>query len=195
MSYSQQQFFSDINKMQEKVARLQEQYWLTYTNINSWQFWVMSLMLIIPLIILLLKIDKTKLFLMLFYAFNIHAWFAYIDSFGVRRGFWDYPHSLTPYFPFSMALDGSLVPVSYMFVYQWTLNNKKNYYLYAVALSMLFSFVLKPILVSIGLFGIHKGFNYFYLFLLYCLLFLLAKGFTSFFLWFQQKNTNGGSIT
>lgn len=29
----------------------------------------------------------------------------------------------------SFALDSSLVPVTYMMGYQWTLNNKKNYYI------------------------------------------------------------------
>ncbi|GGM38055.1 hypothetical protein GCM10011351_25290 [Paraliobacillus quinghaiensis] len=179
--------FEEINQMQEKVAQLQEDYWLSYTNIDSWQFWVMVLMLIVPLIIFILKIDRSKLFLLLFFAFNIHVWFAYIDAFGVRRGFWEYPHSLTPYFPFSLSLDGSLVPVAYMFVYQWTLNKKKNFYLYAIALSAIFSFGLKPLLVSINLFGLNKGMNYFYLFLLYCLMFLISKLITNFFLKLESK--------
>lgn len=179
--------FKEINQMQEKVARLQEEYWISYTNIDSWQFWVMVFMLIVPLIVLVLKIDKSKMFLLLFFAFNIHAWFAYIDSFGVRRGFWEYPHSLTPYFPFSMSLDGSLVPVTFMFVYQWTLNKKRNFYFYALALSAIFSFGVKPLLVSMNLFGLNKGLNFFHLFLLYCLIFLTSKFITSFFLKLQNK--------
>lgn len=184
---TQTEIFKEINNMQEKVANLQEEYWLTYTNIDSWQFWLMIAMLILPLIVLVITIDKNKTFLVLFFTFNIHAWFAYIDSLGVRRAFWEYPHSLTPYFTFSLSLDGALVPVAFMLVYQWTLNNKKNFYLYATGLAAFFSFILKPILVSLNLYGLNKGFNYFYLFLLYCLIFLLSKFITSFFVKLQKN--------
>lgn len=183
---AQSDFFEEINKMQEEVAKLQEEYWSTYSNIDTWQFWLMIAMLILPLIVLFIAIDKTKLFLILFFAFNIHVWFAYIDSYGVRRAFWEYPYSLTPYFPFSMSLDGALVPVAFMLVYQWTLNKKKNFYLYATGLAAIFSFIFKPFLVSINLFGINKGFNYFYLFLLYCLLFLISIGITNLFIKFKN---------
>ena len=86
-----------------------------------------------------------------------------------------------------MSLDGALVPVAFMLVYQWTLNKKKNFYLYAIALSAIFSFGLKPLLVSVNLFGLNKGMNYFYLFLLYCLMFLISKFITNFFLKLQNK--------
>ncbi len=137
---SKEELFNKTNEMQSEVMKLQEEYWMKYTNIDSWQFWLMVVMLIVPLIVLYFKIDKDKYkyFLVLFYGFNIHVWFAYIDSFGVRRGFWEYPHSLTPYFPFSMALDGSLIPVSFMLIYQLSLNQKKNFYLYSTVLSFYF---------------------------------------------------------
>ncbi|WP_112181727.1 MULTISPECIES: CBO0543 family protein [Paraliobacillus] len=174
--------FNKIKTLQEEVAKLQHEYWITYSSIDTWQFWLMVMMLILPLIVLLIAIDKTKLFLILFFTFNIHVWFAYIDSFGVRRAFWEYPYSLTPYFPFSLSLDGSLVPVAFMLVYQWSLNKMKNFYLYSTGLAALFSFVFKPFLVSINLFHLNNGFNYFYLFLLYCLLFLVSIAITNFFI-------------
>lgn len=178
----QKQFFKDINTLQEEVAKLQQEYWLTYSNIDTWQFWLMIAMLILPLIVLFITIDKSKLFLILFYTFNIHVWFAYINSYGVRRAFWEYPYSLTPYFPFSLSLDGALVPVAFMLIYQWTLNKKKNFYLYTTGLAAFFSFIFKPLLVSMDLFHLNKGLNYFHLFLLYCLLFLISIGITNIFI-------------
>ena len=38
-----------------------------------------------------------------------------------------------------------------MFVYQWTLNHKKNYYLYALLPSAFLAFIVKPIYVAINL--------------------------------------------
>ncbi|WP_117169005.1 CBO0543 family protein [Paraliobacillus sediminis] len=183
---AQNEFFNEINILQEEVAKLQEEYWLTYSNIDTWQFWVMVATMILPLIVLVIAIDKTKLFLILFFTLNIHVWFAYIDSIGVRRAYWEYPYTLTPYFPFSLSLDGALAPVAFMLVYQWTLNKQKNFYLYATGLAAFFSFIFKPFLVSINLFGMNNGFNYFYLFLLYCLLFLISIGITNIFIKFKK---------
>ncbi|RFU60989.1 hypothetical protein D0466_19900 [Peribacillus glennii] len=175
--------------MQEEVTHLQEEYWFLHSNIDSWQFWVMLLMLVIPLIVLYFAIDKRKdkLFLILFYGFNIHVWFTYIDSIGVRHGYWTYPYYLTPYFPFSFSLDSSLIPVAFLLVYQWTLNYNKNFYLYSIGLSIIIAFGLKPLLDSANLFELNKGMNYFYLFLLYCFIFILSKLIIEIFLKIQKR--------
>lgn len=68
-----------------------------------------------------------------------------------------------------------MVPVAFMLIYQWTLNNHKNYYLYSIITAALFAFILKPILVSIGLFRMYGEINYFHLFLGYVLVLLIAK--------------------
>lgn len=62
-----------------------------------------------------------------------------------------------------------------MLIYQWTLNNHKNYYLYAIITAAIFAFILKPILVSTGLFRMYGGINYFHIFFGYVFVLLIAK--------------------
>lgn len=183
-----EEFFKKFNDMQSKVTTMQEQYWYEYTNVTSWQFWVMLAMVVIPLIVLYFKVDRSKIFLILFYGLNVHVWFAYIDMYGTRKGFWEYPHSLTPFFPFSFSLDASLVPVSYLLVYQWTLNKEKNFYLYTFLLSAFFAFILKPILTSLYLFKLN-AINFFQLFLLYCTMFLIARVIVNIVIYLKKEGT------
>ncbi|MEQ6376555.1 hypothetical protein RZN25_06900 [Bacillaceae bacterium S4-13-56] len=187
MTKGQQQLFDKINSLQKEVTQLQEEYWWSYINIDSWQFWVMLLMLVIPLVVLVLVLDKQKLFLLLFYGYSVHILFGYIDSFGTHNDFWSYPYFLTPFFTYSVSLDVSLVPVAFILTYQWTLNRNKNFYLYSLLLSAFLSFIFKPILVAADLFVLFGQTNYFHLFLIYCLIFLLARLMTNFFLFLQKR--------
>lgn len=187
MTQEQQKAFERINSMQSELSQLQEDYWWNYINMDSWQFWVMLLILVIPLVLLIFVIDKSKLFLILFYGFSIHMLFGYIDAYGTRNDFWSYPYFLTPFFTYSVSLDVSLIPVAFLLTYQWTLNKNKNFYLYSLLLSAFFAFIFKPILVAVDLFTLFGKTNYFHLFLIYCLIFLIARIMTNFFVFLQKK--------
>ncbi|MGM0878333.1 MAG: CBO0543 family protein, partial [Bacillota bacterium] len=132
-------------------------------------------------------IDRKKIFLIGFYGFNIHVWFGYIDTWGNNQGLWGYPYKLIPFIPGSLSLDAALIPVLFMLVYQWTLNHKKNYYIYTLGVALFLSFVLKPLLVMHNLFVLHKWVNYFYLFIAYCFIFLFSKLITNIFIIMQKK--------
>jgi hypothetical protein len=106
----------------------------------------------IPLVTLILFIDRKKIFHLGFYGYSIHIFFAMIDAFGVLRGLWIYPYKLLPALPASLSLDSSFVPVAYILVYQYILNNGKNYYIWMLLLCLAFAFFVKPLLVGIGLF-------------------------------------------
>jgi hypothetical protein len=74
-----------------------------------------------------------------------------------------------------------------MLVYQWTLNNNKNYYVYAAGLCGFLAFLFKPAMVTFGFFRIYKGMNYVYIFLIYILVMLMSKWITNFFLYLHNK--------
>lgn len=86
-----------------------------------------------------------------------------------------------------IAIDSSLVPVCFMLVYQWTLHKNKNYYLYATITAAVFSFIVKPLFVAIGLFKMYENMTYFHLFVGYLFVLAAAKFITNVFLWTQKK--------
>ncbi|WP_462412960.1 CBO0543 family protein [Neobacillus sp. Marseille-QA0830] len=161
-------------------------YWLQYSALNQWHFWAVLALLLVPLILLLLFMDRKKALLLGFYGYNVHVFFSYIDAFGANKSFWFYPYKVLPVFPSSFSLDVSFVPVSYIFLYQWTLNKNKNYYLYMIGLAMILSFIFKPILSALELFQLDREANYFHLFLGYVLVGIVAKLVTNLFLYLQR---------
>ncbi|MFZ3588131.1 CBO0543 family protein [Bacillus sp. DJP31] len=176
----------NLRKLQEKLSNGSIDYWKEYSNIDTWQFWVNVSMLVVPLIILFIFIDRQKAFHLGFFGYSIHVYSGYIDGFGTRHGYWEYPFQAIPILPISFALDTSLIPVVFMLLYQWTLNNNKNYYLYAFLVCAIFSFVFKPIMSALSLIRLENGANFFHLFLAFIVGSILAKWITNLFLYFEK---------
>ncbi|WP_035179929.1 CBO0543 family protein [Alkalihalobacterium bogoriense] len=191
-SEKQLEALNKITSTTEKLTQTQIEYWTLYSHMNTWGFKVILLMFIIPLIALYFLIDRRKMLLLGFYGMNIHVWFSYINISGIRQGLFSYPFELIPFIPGNLALDATLIPVLFMLVYQWTINHRKNFYIYTIALSLVLSFIFKPLLVHFGFFVLHKGMNYFYLFVLYCVIFLFSKLITTVFL--KMQNTRPTTI-
>jgi hypothetical protein len=163
-------------------------YWNDFSIYFSLEYWMMVAFLVVPLIILFFKIDKHKLFLICFFGYSFHILFAYIDIYGMNRGMWNYPFQVIPSLP-SLSIDSSIVPVTFMLVYQWTINKNNNYYKYAIIAALVLSFIFKPLLVGLGLFKMYGKINYLSLFIVYLLVLVATKLMTNLFLWFQKKYT------
>lgn len=181
--------FDKAVKMRKESTDALIDYWTDFSLYTSLEFWIMVSILFVPLILLYFKIDKTKIFLIGFFGFSVHVLFAYLDVYGINRGLWHYPFQVIPALP-SISIDSSLVPVTFMLVYQWTLNHKKNYYLYAIMTALIFAFIFKPLLVALGLFRMYGDINYLHLFIGYLVVLLGAKFITNVFLWIQKKHTS-----
>jgi len=181
--------FDKIVKMGKEGQEALNHYWLDNALYTSFEYWLMVTLLIAPLIILFFKIDKSKLFFMGFYGYSIHMLFGYVDLYNKNLGLLNYPFPVIPMLP-GLSLDSSFVPVTFMLVYQWTLNHQKNYYLYMLLTSAILAFAFKPLLVGLGLFRIYGNTNYFFLFICYVIVIVLAKFITNVFLWTEKKYNN-----
>ncbi|WP_243357145.1 CBO0543 family protein [Bacillus litorisediminis] len=189
MPSEQKMTYEKISSNQVENSHNWIDYWNQFSSFNTWQFWVTVLLLLVPLIVLYFTIDRKKALLLGFYGFNVHVWFTYIDLPGVIFGFWGYPYRAIPFFPYSFSLDVALVPVIYMLVFQWVIKNNKNYYFYFTLLSLFFAFILKPLMVTLGLFEFSRGANYFYLFIGYMAIMLVSKWITNLFIWFEKNRS------
>ena len=195
MDKEQLELYEKMRSLTEDLSQLKVEYWYSYSSMSSWQFWVILLvMFILPLVVLYFFIDRKKIFLIGFYGFNIHVWFRYVDVWGYNQGLWGYPYELLPILPGNLSLDATLVPVLFMLVYQWTLNKKKNFYLYSLGLSLFLSFIIKPILVMHHLFALHKWVNYLHLFLFYCAIFLFSILITKIFIMMQESHKKQDTV-
>ena len=177
----------ELHKTQEELSQSWVDYWQDYSHFGTWQFWMNVAMFVVPLVVLYFKLDRKRAFLLGFYGLNVHVWFTYIDAVGVRHGLWSYPYQAFPFMPVSFGLDASLIPIVFMLVYQWTLNNNKNYYLWVTVLTLVLSFGLKPIMVLHNFFHLHKGIGYLHLLAAYLVIMLLSKWLTNLFIYFEKK--------
>ncbi|WP_223699935.1 CBO0543 family protein [Sutcliffiella deserti] len=188
MTKEQMEILNRLKSKHEQVTYEWIDYWWQYSSFNTWQFWVNVLMLVVPLVILWFKLDRSKAFHLGFYGFTVHIIFTYFDSGLIRFGLISYPYQAIPFIPVNFGLDVSLIPVLFMLVYQWTLNQRKNYYLSFLLLTAFLAFVFKPILYSFDLILWHKWANPFYLFLFYIVIFTLSKWLTNLFLHFERNS-------
>lgn len=185
MTEQQLEFLKKLRSVSQELSQDQIKYWQLFSHYEAWQFWVQVLMIVIPLIVLFVFIDKDRTLLLGFFGLNFHVWFSYTNRIGVGLGLWGYPYHIIPSLP-SFSLDAALVPVCFILLYQWVLNHKKNSYLYAVMLSVVLAFVFKPIMVKLDFFIMFNGMNYVHLFLFYMAFFIVSKLITDFFIWIQK---------
>jgi hypothetical protein len=187
LTAEQSKQFEQINKLTENLTHSQIDFWQQYSNLNSWQFWFLLILLVVSLISLYLFIDRRKALLLGFYGMNIHIWFTKFDEIAIDNGLWNYPYKLIPFLTASFSIGAAFIPVVFMLVYQWTLNHNKNYYLYATGLSLFLSLLWKPALATIEIFRVSNWISYIYLFLGYFAVMLVSKWITNIFVHFQKE--------
>jgi hypothetical protein len=183
----QRQMIDTLNEKQQKFTQDWNEYWHAFSAYDTWQFWFLILLFVLPLIVLFFKLDRMRAFQIGFFGFNIHVWLGYIDRFGVSEGYWEYPYQWFIFLPSNVSLDASLIPVLYMLLYQWILAHKKNYYLYMILLSAGLSFIFKPLLVLHYFLAFYIDMPYLFLFSGYLVIILLSKLITDIFLGFYKK--------
>jgi hypothetical protein len=186
LSSDQKEMLDKIYKLQTELTNELLDYWRQYSYFDTWQFWVNALILILPLVVLFIVLDRQRALLLGFYGFSAHVVFTYIDTFAIRLGLWDYPYQLLPIAPGNLGLDSSFVPVIFMLFYQWAIHYRKNYYLYGSLLVLVLAYVLRPLVTVAGLFRLHEGMHYYHLFLAYFTVMLLSKWTTNLFLKLQR---------
>jgi len=183
--------FNKIVEMEKKLTQECIKYWNQYSSYNNWHFWLLVILSILPLIVLFFFIDRRRMFHLGFFGFSIHILHSYVDVAAVNLGMWTYPYKLISIYPISFAFDASFIPVTFMLVYQWTLNHKKNFYLYAIIPAMFFAFVAKPLLIASGITKPGPGSGglkaYIILFITHLFICYVSKWITDFFRKLQVK--------
>jgi hypothetical protein len=174
MSDQQQELLRELTDRAASLSNGWSAYWHTYSDFGTWQYWVVFAIFAAPLVALVFWIDRKKAFRIGFYGLAVHVIAAYVDLYATSHRMWEYPFMIAPFSPVSFGLDASLIPVAYMFLYQWTMKRNKNYYVYITLMSAAFAFAFKPLLSWLGLFRFVEA-NYFQLFLLYVVGGFLAK--------------------
>jgi len=155
-----------INRLERESYRLEVEGWLN-NDLFSWHWWVLVAFFIIPWILWIKFADRTKILESLLFGALIIIITVLLDEIGVEIGFWRYPTQLLPFTPRAFAFDMAMVPVAFMFLYQyfqtWT-----SFSMALLVMSILFAFVGEPFSVWAELVQYMKW-KYIYSFVYYML--------------------------
>ncbi|MGD6856472.1 CBO0543 family protein [Bacillus infantis] len=164
MSYSE--YWDKIFQLSEEMTSLVDSYWNSYSGPGSWQFWAVAVLLVLPLVLLYFTVDRKRIFEIFFFGFIVHALWTYTDIVLGNYTLLVHTYYMLPIFPHAFNITMSVLPVGFMLIYQYCTSHRKNFILYTVILSAVYSLVFASIEKALGMVELNKGMNLFYLFLI-----------------------------
>lgn len=177
---SEKELYSKIIEEKNKLSQLLTDHWNLYSDMSTWYFWYNLMVLIIPLIILYICIDRKSLFEISFFGYSLHIIWYNVGSFLSSNNYFNYPHSLTPFLPQGFSVTAVLYPVTFMLLYQYCKNNGKSFCIYSIFGALIFE-IYDYFSMITGLIRLHNGMNLFISFLLSVAMIYLAFGMTKLF--------------
>lgn len=188
MEYNE--YWSQIYEKKDELSSLLSSYWHDYSSIGDWQFWIVAFMFVAPIILLYFIVDRTRILELFFFGYTVHLLWTYIDIALGRNGYVVHTSFLTPYLPNAINLTASVLPVSFLLLYQYCTNRNKNFYLYTLGVCALFSIIFAIMERYLGLVELGKGMTQLFLYLIDVGVVFVAYGFTKVILKASRK---GGS--
>lgn len=183
----QSESFIEIVENRRELSTMVEYYLKLYSGVDSWQFWFNILLLIVPLVLLYLLIDRKRIFEIGFFGFAIHSLVLYLDTYGINEGIWGYPYQVSGKFASNVGIDAALIPIVFMLIYQYFRHRPKLFYLISISVTIFFPFVIKPIMVYFDLFWLSQDMSYTKLWMYYLVGIGLPIILTSFFKYLKEK--------
>ncbi len=146
--------YEKIEYYQNTIVQLEIQYWLDNSFLTP-AWWVLLAAAIIPWIIWYKFVNRTRFLEIILYGMLWIIFAIVLDEISSTWMLWSYPRKLFPIIPPLIPADLTIVPVTFMFVYQYTATYKM-YMFWSVVVGSLFSFVIEVIFVHYHLFKMYQ---------------------------------------
>ncbi len=156
-----------------------------YDDLRKWTWWLNLALSIIPWIVWWKLVDRKRLLPILAVGLLASLAATMLDIIGSEAVLWGYPDRLLPNLPRLFPIDFTVIPVSFMLIYQYFISWKK-YFLALVLMSFLFSFAAEPLMVYLGLYEMYLW-EYIYSFPIYIAIGLAIRWLVDKALLIQQK--------
>lgn len=163
--------------------------WLHH-DLFAWQWWLMLAVLIIPWFFWWKKVDRTRLMEIILLGMMVFIISSYLDAVLSELGLWVYHYWIIPLWPRLIAADWSVLPLTYMFIYQKYGSSWRVFITAMTITSALYSFVGESFLIWIGVYELH-GWQHYYSFPIYLGIGVLVKWLTG-LMKSSQEQTRAG---
>jgi len=141
----------------------------------TWQWWLLLALAIIPWLVWWMLVDRKRIFEILTYGLMIMTVSTLFDAIGVELDLWEYHYQLIPLLDVFIVYDVSVIPVTYMLIYQY-FNIWKSFLIANIVLSGIFAFVSEPILKWLNYYQLIEW-KYLYSFGIYIAIAIIIKCF------------------
>lgn len=136
--------FQDVVKAQHALTEIRHAYFL-HKVLFSPQWWLLVSSLILPWLVWWFIVDKRRITLILLYGCFVMVTSVTLDMVGGDLLFWEYPYKVIPWGPRLNTADLSILPVTFMLIYQFF--NSWRAFIYAhIVNAALFAFIGEPLL-------------------------------------------------
>jgi hypothetical protein len=133
----------------KRIATFEEVYRLQ--SVLTYPWWILVALTVVPLVVWWRFVDKKRLFEIMTYGLLVSFVAGLLDAIGVETDAWEYKYDLVPLLDVFIAYDISVLPVSYMLVYQ-RYKNWRSFIMAHVVLAFVFAFVAEPLLVWLDIY-------------------------------------------
>jgi len=164
--------FEQVMDAQKKYIQLEKLHWLKY-ELFSFQFWFLLAMLIIPWFIWWKLVDKRRFLEIMSYGFLVIISATFLDDVGCQINLWEYHYDIEPLFPRLIPMNFTMLPISYMFVYQY-FTEWKPFIIANIIAAAIYAFIGEPIFVMLKIYNL-INWKHIYSFPIYVLLAVLLK--------------------
>jgi len=152
-----------IHQLRLELWNLTYNQWQTQT-LFSIKWWGLNALIAISYAIWWVIVDKRRLSQILLFGSFVAVGRIVMDIIGTNAVLWSYAIRPTPFFPSPFENDFTLIPLALMVVYQYC-HSWKKFLVYTGVVTGIISFVLFPILITLGIVKLYHW-NLFYSFVL-----------------------------
>ncbi len=136
----------DIEMIREVLPVMELEYWLQY-SLFTWQWWFLLASTILPWIIWWKKVDRSRFFDITTFGLWWVVVAVTLDNMGVTLHLWDYPIQLIYLMPPLVPADLAVIPITYMFLYQY-IQSWGKFIIASIIAAFTFSYIIEPFFVK-----------------------------------------------
>ena len=154
----------EIREAQVKLHQLTHKNWYNHDFLTL-DWWLLIIVMILPWIIWWKLVDKDSLIEITLYGLFIALFSGILDTIGFSLGLWSYPNKVIPINPPLFPADFTLLPVTYMLLYQY-FTSWKPFIIASTIVFGVYTFAGEPFLEWLGVYTTYSW-QYVYSFPIY----------------------------
>ncbi|MFT8323474.1 MAG: CBO0543 family protein [Bacillus sp. (in: firmicutes)] len=165
--------YLEINQEKSKLLKLIYSHWINH-DLFSLNWWILICATIFPYFIWWRFVKKDRFFEIFCYGLLCSCFSIILDVIGTEMMLWGYPDKLVPWIPPLLPADFVIIPITAMIVYQ-RFETWKSFLLANFCWAILFSYIIEPFFVKLGMFALGNHWCHTYSFFGFFLLGIVLK--------------------